>query len=172
MSKLFLDVDGILADFVGGFVKHYQVEHPYPKYRGEWSFLKYYPNIDYNTLPMEWWANLEPTIECQQIVNLAKKYTDNVWLLTTPSKHPDCWKGKLSWVEKYLPQFAIRLIVDQDKASYAKGNILIDDADHNIEAFNAAGGRGILLPRIWNSLHPICDTDIISRLASQLFGVG
>ena len=31
--------------------------------------------------------------------------------------------------------------------------LLIDDGDHNVEAFRANGGQTILVPRPWNSLH-------------------
>ena len=31
--------------------------------------------------------------------------------------------------------------------------LLIDDSDHNVEAFLAHGGQAILVPRPWNPLH-------------------
>lgn len=40
------------------------------------------------------------------------------------------------------------------KDLYAKpGQILIDDADHNVEAFRSADGEAILVPRPWNKGH-------------------
>ena len=83
------------------------------------------------------------------------KFRFDIHLLTTPMPNFGSWTGKAQWVNRYIPVFNKRLIITQVPKSLFAGpdTLLIDDKDENITEFVAAGGRGILVPRPWNSLY-------------------
>lgn len=157
----FLDMDGVLADFVSGICKAHNRETPY-------THIGAYGVFDMEKLwgisatqfwnPIrgkeDFWINLDKTEEADEIVNLAELRfgAENVAILTAPSIDPVSISGKREWIKKYYPQFEKKIIFASAKKFLAgHGNVLIDDRDKNIIEFTHAGGIGIRVPRLWNS---------------------
>ena len=159
--KCFLDLDGVLADFVGGVCKaHNRTCYDKPEHLGEFSLEKCW-GISAEafwrpTNNWDFWFNLEKTPEANAIVELAFSSfgEKNVAILTSPSLDHSCVPAKRAWMEKHYPSLAKGMIF-----SWGKGviggpeRVLVDDRDRNVEDWNEAGGCGILVPRPWNKYH-------------------
>ena len=163
MTKILLDMDGVLVDFMSGICKHHGRENPYEHGQnlGVWDVAKYWDmhHIDFwDGVSKEFWNNLTSTQECYALLRFCEsKVGDRISILTAPpEKNPiDCAnsvEGKLCWLGFRNIKYNVIFTTDKSFCANPK-HILIDDADHNVDAFRAAGGKAILIPRPWNSLH-------------------
>ena len=159
---VFLDMDGVLVDFVGGINKIFGMpkEFPPPKADGlpQWNWFENYGLTakQVNAVcDINFWANLEWMHDGKQILNAVKSRFRDIYLFTTPMPNPGSGTGKILWVDKHLPRYSKRTIITQAPKSLLAGpdRLLIDDKDENVAEFVAAGGMGILTPRPWNGLH-------------------
>lgn len=157
--KLLLDMDGVLVDFIGGAVKlHNLPSHPYddPRMHGVWDFIPSTGMTEeefWKPAGQKFWAELEPTTECFDIINLVEKHfdRDRICLLTSPCLNHGCIPGKMEWIEKHLPDYKRRFLAGPRKEFCAHDKaILMDDNDHNLNTFAACGGWTIPVPRLWN----------------------
>lgn len=158
-----VDLDGVLVDFhKASLVAHGIVESVEVFFADKvnnwnyWSALA--PTYDAFWAPIteQWWFDLEWTQDGSEILSIVEEMfgTENIYLWSTPSWYPGCKEGKWRWVKKHLPQYEQRLVLGQAKFLAANPlHVLIDDGDHNINAFQEKGGRGCLVPRLWNSEH-------------------
>jgi len=160
--KIFLDLDGVLVDFVGGIHRAFGKEYSYNSAPIKWNFFKdWEPKISFRSFnfvcTVDFWANLDWMHDGREIlqeINAKLGVSDNLFLLTCPMPNSQSWTGKRLWVERHIPHLVDRLIVTPAfKGIFASDNaVLIDDKDENIAKFVEAGGRGILVPRPWNEL--------------------
>lgn len=151
--RIYIDLDGVLVDFINPWMKLYGFEPPRPWPAGEWQLSKIFP-IDKNALwhrcTAEWWEHLEPTVEARLIIEMAERYTKNLYLVTNPPTYAAA-QGKLAWINRYLPDFNDRYLITPCREILADDDsFLIDDYEKNIDLFNLGGGRGLLLARPWN----------------------
>lgn len=163
--KCFLDMDGVLANFLGAACKVHNRPLPYvldPTCRGVfdietiWGMTndEFWKPID--QLGISFWNGLEKTGEADEIVDLLTNRfgVSNVCLLTAPSDDPSCVIGKKLWINKHYPQFKKRVLFTTAKEFLAgPTRVLVDDSDSNIEKFFADGGYAIRVPRLWNKDH-------------------
>lgn len=163
-----LDLDGLVADFLLGWCRFYKISDPYEdiNLHGIWNFpSKIGPETWQQDLSYDFYANLPKTKEADQIIDLVKKFGKYKFL--TATIHDECTRGKIDWVAKHYPGIEINCCTD--KHLYAEdGHILIDDADHNVEAWIETGEHAILIPRKWNSLHKWHDACIVEFLKHSL----
>lgn len=139
--QVYVDMDGVLADFFADMAKmaDYPVAHwkemdqrdiskVFQKISGTDFFYKLHPYPQNNTL-------------LQSIINIAGSFS----ILTSPlaGDELNCEVMKRKWIEEFLQFDPEEVIVTENKAQYAKGNILIDDYHVNIAKWEAAGGYGI-----------------------------
>lgn len=163
MVRAFLDLDGVLCDFVGASLKLHGIEIPMRAVR--WNFTKQLPigEADFwAPLGREFWASLPWTAEGRGILHAVESAfgVENVAILTAPCSNDGCMDGKRDWVSREIPTYKDRLIIARAKGFFgARGAVLIDDADHNISAFTKNGGVGVLVPRPWNTHAKFCDAD-------------
>ena len=148
---VYVDMDGVLADFFGGVEKLYGVEH--------WKELT--SNKDEGGLKQEvinritgtdFFATLPEFPPADQLIAMVKKFTGGTFsILTSPLRgdHENSTKYKKLWINQHIAN-PEQVIVTGRKEAYAKDkasgtpNILIDDRPTNIERWQNAGGYGIL----------------------------
>lgn len=172
-----LDMDGVLVDFLGGISRVHNRPLPYsqPENRGSWDVDKLWGiTVDEFWAPVNaeptFWETLQPTAEATELVSLVSGVfgVANVGILTAAAIGEDCFLGKRRWLQRHFPQFSSRLAYAKDKGIYASPrHVLLDDKDTNIESFQEAGGWGILIPRLWNSAHAKAGA-VVRVVAEQL----
>ena len=156
--KIFVDLDGVLCNFVQGACDAWDMPNPYtkPENFGNFDIAKA------SGIPTElfwkkcsgheFWANLPKHDDADEI--LSRLPGDDVAFLTANSADPFSASGKLAWVKRHYYSFRRRVIITPAKHFIAHSNaLLIDDRDQNCEEFRAEGGSAILLPRPWNSAY-------------------
>ncbi len=119
----------------------------------------------------EFWATLPKTHEADQIINLVEFYfdCDEICFVTSPpSAHgaplhydSEAYYGKKLWLADNYPAKGFGFGYTSDKHFYAAPNAyLLDDSNSNIEKFEAVGGHGIIVPRLWNKHYAIADNSL------------
>lgn len=158
--EIFVDIDGVLADFVSASIAVHggqYDEEAYPKL--EWSIAnvlgitesEFWAKID-ATEP-NFWPNLDPYPWALNLLESVRT-RGRVSLLSTPSKHSSCHSGKRQWVDRWVSDCELILCKSKDLLS-GPGRVLIDDNDGNCEKWRARGGTAILFPQPWNQNHAL-----------------
>jgi len=143
-SQVFVDMDGVLADFFGSWKK---------------LVGKDWREIDAKDIPAalqkirdtkNFWLKIPPTPNAGKLLGLIKNLKGSYNILSAPlPDDPNSEPHKRAWIEKYLKVFPpSRVIITHDKEKYATQsdgtpNILIDDFGQNLDKWNAAGGIGV-----------------------------
>ncbi len=152
MLEWFLDLDGVIINFVGGVIKWYKLKCSEDDIVAWGSLYDYWPGTIpefWEGLPESFWENLDFTPEGREIIDMVAHLKPTI--LTAPP-----WTGatgKQRWIQKNMPEYFDhdRYLIGPSKTCVARhGAVLIDDADHNIEPWIEAEGHGILVPRPWN----------------------
>lgn len=166
---VYLDMDGVLVNFVQGALDHFNSDHPFEDIT--WDFPKdvfgypdaYDPAFWAHFANEEFWFNLKWTPEGQGLLKHTEEMVgqENIGLLTTPMDIAGCIEGKRQWIKKHLPEYSKQLIVTPAKYLLAgPKKILVDDHDPNCSKFMKSpkglptGGSSVLIPRPWNSAKP------------------
>lgn len=147
--NLFLDLDGVLVDFIGG----------YKKISGKTP--KNYHDLDWKIIEaggVEFWSDLKWLPGGKDLWRSLKEFKPTI--LSSPSRHEDSRSGKRIWVRRELGK-SIPLILESQKEKYAdKDSILIDDLHKNIKNFKEKGGLGILHKSNENTLNQLASLAI------------
>jgi len=165
IKTIYLDLDGVITDFVGGVCRAFNKPNPYPELTRDYTFWNAWPEISTKDVDAicttDFWINLDWVRDGHDILRTVLDHfkPEQVYLATRPMPNPDSYTGKALWVQKHLPEYSKRLIVTQaPKSLLAKPDtLLIDDKDENVEEFVKAGGYGILVNRPWNKGHERTD---------------
>ncbi len=163
--KLFIDMDGVFVDFIGGALKWFcsdkTIEKDWPK--GVWGDDKVFQHMFgvgmkefWESLNERFWYNLDYTEDGKDFLKYVKQFEPCV--LTSPA-----WTGatgKQHWLKKNEPDIFHdrRYLIGPAKSWCASSMaVLIDDSEANCKAFTEAGGTAILFPRPWNLFHSVKD---------------
>jgi 5'(3')-deoxyribonucleotidase len=143
-SEIYVDMDGVLADFFGEWAKVMKVDH-YSKI----------DNVDINVALQkirdtnDFWLNLPMLPQAKQLLSLIKKVKGSYNICSSPlADDPNSEPHKREWIKKNLSFFPPKeVIITSNKPKYATQsdgtpNILIDDFGKNVNAWEAAGGEG------------------------------
>lgn len=162
--KVFLDMDGVLVDFVKGACDAHGRSDPYIHFHGHAAGEYDLPKILDVPIdgfwepmkPVEFWRDLPWTPDGIAILAATESafFNDTIYLLTHAQPWPGSYSGKAQWVAEHAPEYNGRLIFTEHKRLLAAPDtLLIDDCDRQVDEFQAAGGRAILVPRGWNREH-------------------
>lgn len=158
-NTLCLDMDGVLADFVTGICWAHRRPDPYndPANYGKFDMDKIWGMSPRGfwcvTEKSGFWLDLPEMPDAREIVrwSLENFGQDNVCVLTSPALSANCVPEKREWLKRHFPELKHVLFGSAKQFLAGPGRHLLDDRDANVEAFNEAGGTGVLLPRLWNS---------------------
>lgn len=145
--QVFVDLDGVLADYEAGFLRQFGCTTAELEARGEnlWDAIGSVPDFYENLEPFEsthgFWGELEELCVFHGI--------DPVVLTSAGETYfSQCARSKRRWVEKHLGEHVLFVPVKggRRKASYAQRatDVLIDDWHPNCVAWGKAGGTAIL----------------------------
>ena len=141
-SEIYVDMDGVLADFFGEWSKSQGVDN--------WKDIKDPAKAigDIKSID-DFWLNLPVLPKAKELLGLIKQVKGKYKICTSPlADDPRSDPHKREWVKKNLAFFPPEeVIVTHNKPQFAKQkddtpNILIDDYGVNINAWEEAGGIG------------------------------
>ena len=147
---VYLDMDGVLADFFGGVEFLYGVDHWKELTNDKTKDLK--KQVIDRITGTDFFAVLPKFPTADALIDMVKKFTGgNFSINTSPLRgdHENSAKYKKLWIQNNIEQ-PDEIVVTGRKETYAKNkgtgtpNILIDDRPINIQRWQAAGGYGIL----------------------------
>ena len=141
-TEIYVDMDGVIADFFGEWAKLMGVDH-FSDIKDAQPALQKIRDTD------DFWLRLPVLPEAKNLLNLIKEVKGEYSICTSPlADDPNSEKHKRTWVEKNLAFFPPKAVhVTHNKPQFATAkdgtpNILIDDYGVNINAWEAAGGIG------------------------------
>ena len=160
---VYLDMDGVLADFFGGVEKMYGVEHWKQLTNDKTKDLK--KEVIDRITGSDFFATLPKFPTADALIDMVKKFTGGKFSINTSplrGDHENSAKYKKIWISNNI-ESPDEIVVTGRKESYAKDkasgtpNILIDDRPVNIERWQGAGGYGILYQANRDSLTKVKD---------------
>lgn len=142
---VYVDMDGVLADFFGEVAREHDVEYWREIHRKDLGIdqIAQEPGF-FKMLPV---LPNAPAL-MKGVISLASKYS----ILSSPlmSNVEESSKEKMQWLQRHLKNHQPQAVIfDHEKYKYAQQpdetpNILIDDWETNIKLWEANGGIGIL----------------------------
>jgi len=145
-TEIYLDMDGVLADFFSEYAKMAGV--PDGTYR-DIPPAKVDPTLD-KMIGTDFFSRLPMFPNVPQLLKLVLSYTDHYSICSSPLRGDgsNSEKHKRIWIAKHLNPLPKDIIITGNKPKWATQpdgtpNILIDDRGQNIRGWIAAGGYGI-----------------------------
>jgi 5'-nucleotidase len=176
---ILIDMDAVLVDILGTWLplinKDYN-ENLTADNLTDWNVTGCAKNATHDQImeylyEEDFFANLKPIDGAIEVFKKLYEEGFNIWIVTAPPY--DCkyaFSGKLEWIEKHLPFFPKDKVIFTRHKGQIKGNILFDDAPHNLNEFPEIGvamdyafNKSYLGPRVknWNEfyrlVHNYCD---------------
>jgi 5'(3')-deoxyribonucleotidase len=165
-SKVLIDMDGVVADFVTGAMRLHRKPWIYdqPEYQGPaaWDLAKHWGMTNrefWDGADYDFWLGLPEYPWADELLQAIESEVgiENMCFVTAPAHTYGCVEGKIAWVMDHFPN--IPMVLTRSAAGLPAPKhflahdsaILIDDYDVNIDNFVAAGGRGIVFPQPWNT---------------------
>ena len=143
---IYLDMDGVIADFFGGVATKFGVDH--------WKSIQD-REIAFATLAnTDFFYNLDVFPETNSIIKFVKEISGGDWGICSSPLRGDTMNSaywKRQWLNRWdiTPPLVENMIFTSNKHKYAMNkldrtrNILIDDKLQNIDRWNQAGCIGI-----------------------------
>jgi 5'(3')-deoxyribonucleotidase len=144
--EVYLDMDGVLADFFTEYAKLAGIESG--NYR-DIPPAKTDPTLQ-KMVGTDFFARLPKLRNADQLVAMVVKLYGQYHICSSPLRgdYENSEAQKKVWIQKHLNPQPTDIVITPNKAKWAKQadgtpNILIDDRGSNISAWEAAGGIGI-----------------------------
>ena len=150
---ILVDVDNVLENldtiWVQELNKKYNTKVS-PEDITDWKIEKFFPTLSrsqvFSPLHKEkTWQRLKPIPGSQDMLKRLKNEGHKIILVT--AAHPQTVLFKFNFLDKYFPFIPFKDVVVTSQKQMVRGDVLIDDAPHNLE-----GGeyRGILMDMPYN----------------------
>ena len=157
--KVYLDMDGVLADFDQRFRDISGMEPR--EFENKYGRKAFWDLIDEEN-KVKFWVGIPTMPGAADLVDAVRDY--NYELLTSPSAKKQSYLGKILWVKNHIgsvfpskPRINFKKAKEKHlvKPQLAKTDILIDDREDTIGRWNAAGGTGIVYKNISQVLNDL-----------------
>lgn len=177
IERVYVDLHGVLADFVRPWAYSSGRRVPKPWPAGEYSLEsafgveshRIWDGIAQET--SSWWATLPATDEAELVMAIAGSLGP-IRIVTSPRsplsiRHHEAAGSTQLVAERYASQVEI---VEWKGSLSRPGLLLIDDSDEQIRTWRRHGGRAVVMPRPWNSehAHAADPHQVIARLRQQI----
>jgi 5'(3')-deoxyribonucleotidase len=165
LSKLFyIDMDGVLVNFVGGLCREFGItedeliaRHSKPvPWDLQTLFGRSFSEIEAK-IDEGFWYRLEKYPWTDELVEFLTRYFPDAVVVCTSAGKPGtsffhrAAMGKSLWVQKHFPELADSMVICYHKWHLGgPGKILLDDSEKNVLEFASQGGAGIVFPQWWN----------------------
>lgn len=143
MRRIWLDMDGVLADFDGFFLSSFGIATKDVTKKEMWKAIHGHDEFFYN-LPM-----MEGAKELYIAAISSTELAADVYILTSAgsSNYMHVAEQKKRWIQKHIDHnvtvIAVREGADKAAMVQNKGDILVDDWRKNCEAWEAVGGLAV-----------------------------
>lgn len=158
--KIFVDLDGVLADFTSKALELSGLDPKDPNLR---KFIKEkgepYANSEYISKKQYWkninklgegfWSTLEPLPWAFDLHKLCCDLVgnDNVFFLTSPGLQPESASGKIRWIQNHFGWNNRNYVIAPHKGVCGgTRSLLIDDSEKKIQQFADARGWTLHFP--------------------------
>jgi len=171
--QIYLDMDGVLADFVSASIAAHGRDDSHDSVK-TWDYSTEQWEISHGKFwsacqGRSFWAGLSPYSHHLELLEMCEAYADEVYFLTSPSStgHAECLAGKSDWIKAWFGgMYQKNLIPTKHKHLLAASDrVLIDDSSGNIESWVKAGGIGIGFGQPWNQ-YDACMSNLAAKLAA------
>lgn len=138
MKQIYCDLDGVLVDFEGGFLRNFGFAHDSVDEPEMWNWIMNHERH---------WHDLPMMHDGEVLWNYIAPHAPIILTGCPKSGYDHAEAGKHEWCNTMLQPNAKSVITcfSRNKPRYmnAKGDILIDDLERNIRRWKDAGGIGI-----------------------------
>lgn len=140
-TQVFIDLDGVLADFEGGFKAAFGFEFKSMNYKDRWELIAAHPNF---------FGSLQ-RISKDLVFGFNDTYgSENVHVLSScPESNFERYTSqKREWTQRNVPELKGMILFSRGgtrKATFmqSKRDILVDDTQENLAAWEVNGGNAI-----------------------------
>jgi 5'(3')-deoxyribonucleotidase len=156
IMRVYCDLDGVLCNWTKGVCDLFSIDYREPDVYDITKMLGVPQKQMWEKIDEKghlFWSNLENYPWFDELIERLKVIDKNFCILTSPSKCPNCVKGKLQWIQKKFGNHFRNYIFAPAKLKKelaGPNKILIDDKLENILDWNNNGGHGILFPQPYN----------------------
>ena len=136
--KIFLDLDGVMADFEGHYLTKFGHAHDSVNDPQMWRNIN---SCD------DWWTTMVKMHTHDELWEAIKEYNPTVLTGCPISKYEHAAEGKKIWCENIFgSDVPVITCLSKNKQNHMinKGDILIDDMEKNCNNWTEAGGHAIL----------------------------
>ena len=162
VKQVFVDLDGVLVDFVGSVDVLFGGSRPPPDERVKLheryglSADEFWERID--AAGPRFWEHMQPYSWTNRMMdNLLRRFSGRCTILTSPTWHGSSAHGKIEWMNHHLAplagvkKFRDYVITPQKHLLANEGTWLVDDHPGMVDKFRAFGGEATLFPQSWNT---------------------
>ncbi|PQB04401.1 5' nucleotidase, NT5C type [Aureitalea marina] len=145
---IFVDMDEVIADSYGHFIRLYNQEFNASLQMKNIHFGEAWQNVpeehqsrvkEYHWEP-GFFSDLDPLPGSQEVLEEIATIHD-VYIATAATQFPNSLREKSDWLDHYFPFIHWRNRILCGDKSILKGDVLIDDRSYNLESFE---GRSIM----------------------------
>lgn len=156
MNRVFLDLDGVMADLEGDYLRRFgHTMDAAPSRKQMWANINGIEDYFYHLPPMQ---------GAQDFYAKLKEWNPIILTSCPSSRYHEVARQKIAWVRLHLDPdvLVIPAYGSESKQWFAQksGDILIDDYGKNCREWTAAGGiaiqhRGSDFKRTWNNFREV-----------------
>jgi len=159
--RIALDMDEVLADWVGGMLHEFNTTEGTSFTREQINMWKVEETLGYRSnyfvdmlmRDTQFYANLKPIPGAVSGVRSLISDGHDVLIVTSvPMSAPIALDGKVHWLRRHIPEFSLQNFISAKRKSLVEADVLVDDGDHNIIEWyrDRPNSRALVWDAPWN----------------------